>query len=900
MKTPENESPPSAPAPDAPSPGGVATPAAVEAMIARAERLDAAASPDSLPLAIEALEAARRIDRVDLISRAEHVLGLVRAAGGDAPAAARHFSDAAAGFEREPARRAESLRMLANVRGSLLGDANGALATLEHALAAASVAGSPLLRASVLGSLGMQLGRLGRLDEARAALESALAALESVDDPANVALQESNLGYLHVQCGRYAEALPHLERAVALAWRAGSRPVAINASGSLAIALAGVGRLADADSLAASLLAGLLPGDDRYVQLQLPLDLSRAKALAGDHAAARAALEKGLSAVVEAAMPALEIEYLEALAATAERVGDLPAALDYRKRLAVAERRRFDGEIASRVATIESVMRFEQQQRENRVLERARRDQEDRAARRTADLEEANRALAKSEQRFRDLTEMSSDWFWEQDEELRFVDFAHDHLARKDFDAHSFLGKRRWETGIEGVSEETWAEHRAALARHEAFRDLVFSRRNLKGEQRWYTVSGKPLFDETGRFTGYRGVGHDITERVRLEQALARKQRLEAMGQLAGGIAHEFNNIIGIVAGNARLLRESGGADADGLDRIESASRRAAALVEQILAFASGHSSVGEPVDLGAAVADAVGFLRTTLPAMLELRTRVAPGMHRVGSSTVAIHQVVVNLATNAADALRGRGVVDIELDRVAAPAPLVATAPGLARGPSVRLRVRDSGAGMDAATLARLFEPFFTTKPPGQGSGLGLAVVQRIVRDAGGAIDVESAPGRGTSVSVYLPLAEPAGAPVAPAAAAAPAGRGERVLYVDDDEALVYLVRRLLERYGYRVDGHQAPRAAVEALARDPGAYDALVTDLAMPGLSGLDLAARAVAIRPDLPVIVMSGYVRDADAVRAKAIGVRDICAKPTLVDDLVRALDRQLAGRIPAPAS
>ena len=889
------------------APGETASAGGAEAdrvarLIDEAARRGDASAPDALACAREACDAARATGRDDLIARAEHTLGSVCAATGDLAGGVHHLSSAAERSIGDPARRAESLRVLANVHGNLLGDLELGLVTLEHARAAADVAKSPTIRARVLGSQGTMLGRLGRHDEARVALEAALDALEAVDEPALIALQESNLGYLHVVCGRHAEAIAHLERAIALAARAGIRSESVNATGSLVIALAGAGRIAESDALASELVADLETGDDAYSRLQVPLDLARAKSIAGDAVRARELLESGLPPVAAAGLTALEVEYLEALDAAAETQGDLAAALAYRKRLLEAERRRFHGEIASRVATIEGVMRFDQQQRENRMLRDVRRDLEARVAERTAQLQSANDALRRSEQRFRDLTDLSSDWFWEQDAELRFVDFAHENLARRDFDARPLIGKRRWETGIEGVSDAAWEAHRAMLERREPFRDLLFRRRNLNGEMRWYTVSGKPVFDENGGFAGYRGIGHEVTARIELERRLVRRQRFEAMGELAGGIAHEFNNIVGIIAASVHLLRESRGADAESLERLDTAARRASSLVRQILAFAGGRMPERETIDVGAAVDDAVRFLRATLPARVSLNARADAGAHRAEASTVAIHQIVVNLVTNAAYAMSGQGVVEIDLERMPAGDPATAKFPALAGAPVVCLRVGDTGVGMTAETLARAFEPFFTTRPPGEGSGLGLAVVDTLVRDAGGAIDVESVPGRGTSVRVLLPAREVPAAPAAspsPDAGASP-GRGGRVLYVDDDEALVFLVRRLLERQGYRVDAHQDPLAALDALARDPGGYDALVTDLAMPSLSGFDVAERARAIRADLPIVVMSGYVREVDAERARELGIGDICVKPSLVDALVRTLDRRLGnGGAAAPS-
>lgn len=866
-------------------------------LIQASRRLRLADAPAACRLARRAVDLAVKLDRVDLLAEAEHELGSVYATAGDAGESVRLLESAAERFAHDSSRRSESLRVLADVRGNLLNQPDLALQALDRALAAAEAVGDHDAKARVQGSRGTLLGRLGRRDEARVALEQSIEAIRGSDDHAFLGTQYVSLGLLHIECERYAEALATLSEGIPHAERAGERRIALTGKSSMAIALAGLGRGDDALALIEEVGASCAASDDQPARLQHPLDVARVRRLLDDLAGARRVLEEGCSPVATAGFCMLEVEFLEMLAETTEAMGDIAAALRYRKALREADRRGFDGEIAKKIASLATEMRLGEQERENALLLETQNRLEARVAERTAQLSAANAALRESEERFRDLAELSSDWFWEQDASLRFTLMSSEGLAKARYDAQAMLGKTRWELGIEGLTEAEWAEHKATLARREPFHNLVFRRRNLHGEMGWFTVSGKPVFDADGKFKGYRGTGRDITRRVQLEQQLRQTQKLDAMGRLAGGVAHEFNNIIAVVAGNSKLLRSDALLSEEAsrhLDGIDMAVDRAAALVRQILAFSRGQRFEREPLALGPVVTEVAQFLRATLPAMIELRTTIEPGDHIVESSAIAIHQVLVNLGTNASHAMSGLGLLEIDLADVVADASMIEDVPALKPGRYVRITVRDNGVGMEPATVERIFEPFFTTKAPGHGTGLGLSVVHGIVHEHSGALAVTSAPGRGTTVDVYLPRIDRR----APSAQAEPRpvqrGSDERILFVDDDEALVFLARRLLERMGYRVEAFLDSQRALAALTEKPDGYDILVTDLAMPGMSGLDLAARALAIRPGLPIVIMSGYVREADSHRARQLGIGEICHKPSLVDVFANTIHARLSDR------
>jgi signal transduction histidine kinase/ActR/RegA family two-component response regulator len=420
---------------------------------------------------------------------------------------------------------------------------------------------------------------------------------------------------------------------------------------------------------------------------------------------------------------------------------------------------------------------------------------------------------------------------------------------------------------------------------------------------RWRSGHARPARLEDGSIL-WHGFITDITDRVvaeeeraRLEEQLSNAQKIEAIGTLAAGIAHDFNNIIGTISGNTALARQDVGPGhkaLESLDEIRKASQRARHLVQQILTFSRKQPQQLLNQSLRPLVEEAVHLLRSTLPAGVDLVASIADTRGRVLADSTQVQQLILNLCTNAWHALHERsGRIEVGLDEVALDEAAAHALPGLKPGPHLRVRVSDNGKGMDAATQKRIFEPFFTTKPVGQGTGLGLAAVHGIVNAHKGAIAVKSAPGRGATFLVYFPVA----ADSVETTEAAPAtfdmlrGKGQHVLYVDDDESLVFLVMRMLNRLGYRTSGFQDARLALDTVRANPGGFDLAVTDFNMPGLSGLDVALELARIRPDLPVVITSGYITDALRADANRAGVRALVDKPSTVDDLCEVIQQIL---------
>jgi PAS domain S-box-containing protein len=388
---------------------------------------------------------------------------------------------------------------------------------------------------------------------------------------------------------------------------------------------------------------------------------------------------------------------------------------------------------------------------------------------------------------------------------------------------------------------------------------------------------------------------HADAERARLEQRLRQAEKMEAVGRLAGGIAHDFNNILGGILGYAEMLvegAEPGSPQKRYAQNVLAAATRAAALVEQILWYSRSQRGKRVPVELDRIVAETLDLVRGSLAAGVRMETDLpAKPLFVVGDPT-QLHQIMMNLCTNALHAMGERGTLRVGLAPEEVLEERVFAHTTLHAGSYARLTVEDTGSGMEPATLKRLFEPFFTTKEVGKGTGLGLSLVYGIVTDSSGAIDVQSAPGRGSRFVIYLPRVD------APAAAGehdetpVPRGRGERVLVVDDEAALVALMSEVLKRLGYEPAAFSDGAAALAGFEAEPQRFDAVIADEVMPGLTGTDLARKLRQRRTDLPILLVSGYIGPMMTERALAAGVDQILKKPVQSRELAGALARMLS--------
>ena len=376
-------------------------------------------------------------------------------------------------------------------------------------------------------------------------------------------------------------------------------------------------------------------------------------------------------------------------------------------------------------------------------------------------------------------------------------------------------------------------------------------------------------------------------EREKLESRLQQAQKLEAIGTLAGGIAHDFNNILSAVLGYTEMaltdLPEHASARMD-MKQVLTAAHRAKDLVKQILVFSrQGETCARHAIAVAPIVKEVLKLLRATLPATIEFWQDVAEDSGTVMGDPTQFHQVLVNLCTNAAHAMReSGGILEVTLGRIELDALTAEEYENLRPGSFVKLTVRDTGHGMDSTTLARIFDPYFTTKAVGEGSGLGLAVIQGIVKRHEGAVFVRSEPGKGTIFEILLPRIE-AGRQHTVEEREPLAGGTERILFVDDEEPLVTLGKRMLVRLGYHVTTSMSSLEAIELFRSEPDGFDLVITDYTMPHMTGVDLAGEMLRIRPDIPILLSTGYSEMISEDTAKEIGIRAYVMKPLSLRDI-----------------
>ncbi|HSI08369.1 MAG TPA: PAS domain S-box protein [Rariglobus sp.] len=384
-------------------------------------------------------------------------------------------------------------------------------------------------------------------------------------------------------------------------------------------------------------------------------------------------------------------------------------------------------------------------------------------------------------------------------------------------------------------------------------------------------------------------------ERKQIEEQLRQTQKMEAIGTLAGGIAHDFNNILAAMNGYTEMARRRVAGDpvvTKYLDAVHQGGTRAVALVRQILAFSRQQEQRRQSIQLRHVVAEPLNLLRATIPSTVEFDVSLASDLPAVLADATQIHQIVMNLCTNAAHAMKDRpGRLGVRLETFDVDAHMAGATVGLNPGPYVRLSISDTGHGMDAATKARIFEPFFTTKKPGEGTGLGLSVVHGIMQSHGGIITVYSQPGEGTVFHLYFPITADAAQERGADVTAIPTGRGERILFVDDEMPLALLGQSMLEELGYVVEAKSNVVEALDLMRTNPGAFNLVITDLTMPGMQGTDFARQLLLLRPDLPIILTTGYTASLTEQRLREQGVRELLLKPHTLQSLGMAVHRAL---------
>jgi PAS domain S-box-containing protein len=456
------------------------------------------------------------------------------------------------------------------------------------------------------------------------------------------------------------------------------------------------------------------------------------------------------------------------------------------------------------------------------------------------------------------------------------------------------------------VHPEDWANVRAAIKAAQQTGDVDAEYRVIHRDSaiRWLQAKGRMLFDPEGKPTRVVGFMLDVTDRhiaaeelQRMERQLRQAQRLEALGTLAGGIAHDFNNLLGAILGYGEMaLRNvrAGSRLRRDIESIMIAGERGHALVERILAFS--RSGVGErvAVHVEKVARETLALFAAKLPRRVVIERRLHAGSAAVMGDPTQIHQVLMNLLTNAVQAMPSGGTLCVSLDRIHFQVPRVVTTGSITAREYVVMEVSDSGSGIPAEIFEKIFDPFFTTKEVGVGTGLGLSLVHGIVTGLGGAIDIATTVGKGSVFKVYLPLADDVAVPSKPRKRlerkTARTGRG-RVMVIDDEEALVRLATETLTESGYSAVGFTSSAKAIEAFLAHPEQFDVVITDESMPGASGSDLVRKMRALRPTLPILLVSGYLSAAVIERARKAGATEVLKKPLRARQLQIALERLL---------
>ncbi|MEW5742973.1 MAG: ATP-binding protein [Myxococcota bacterium] len=499
-------------------------------------------------------------------------------------------------------------------------------------------------------------------------------------------------------------------------------------------------------------------------------------------------------------------------------------------------------------------------------------------------------ALLQSERRFRDIFQFSNDCIILYRVALDGSVFCEDINAATEavtgLRRDEVIGRQAHEVLAQGSADKL-KERYAQCIRARA--PIIYEHSlELPTGVKWFNTAIVPLLDEQGRVQRLAAVARDVTQQReaetlqrQMEGRLAEAQKSEALGRVASHIAHDFNNLLTVVAAHAQRLADVPGRPAEVSQAILQATSRGRELAQQLLTFGRRGPVERRSLDVAPLVRETLKLLEPTAPKV-TFRAEVPMRPVRVLGDSGQLHQVLTNLGSNALQAMAGGGTLTVRLEVVDVDYAFAAAHPPLQAGRWARLSVVDTGQGMDEATRKRIFEPFFTRRADGQGTGLGLAVVQSIVSGHDGAVLVESAPGQGSAFHVYLPLLEEdVDRP----------GAGQHLMLVDDHPGMARVSARLLETLGYRTSVFDDPRDALEAFKATPSGYDAVLTDLSMPQMSGEEFTKSVRAVRPTVPVIVSSGLVGSLDSAELQRLGINAVLVKPWRLEEAVATLQRVL---------
>jgi PAS domain S-box-containing protein len=488
----------------------------------------------------------------------------------------------------------------------------------------------------------------------------------------------------------------------------------------------------------------------------------------------------------------------------------------------------------------------------------------------------AEQALRKSEEKYKNLVENIKEVIYTIDDSGIVTYISPAIKTILDYDSSEIIGR--------SFTEFIYSED--LLRQKERFERVLsgpigpdeYRLLSKSGEIRWAQTSSMPIL-EKNQTVGLQGVLSDITESKRLQSQLQQARKMESFGTLAGGIAHDFNNFLGIIIGNTELAMD----DVPkwnpaylNLEEILESSLRARDVVRQLLSFARRTQLEKKPVNIGKIMQESLKLLRSSIPTSIEIRQIIPKDIDTILANSTQLNQILINLSTNAHHAMPNGGILEVSLENVEHEKNRAAQHPDLNPGRYVNLKVSDTGHGISSMEIDRIFDPYFTTKQVGKGTGMGLSVVHGLIRGHEGAISVKSKYGQGTTFSILFPVIEKQTAIETEPIKELPTGN-EKILLVDDEKSILFTGRNLLERLGYQVETRQNPIEALDLFRVDPNQFDLMITDMTMPNMTGDKLVQEILKIRPDMPIILNTGFNEKIDEEKAKQIGIRQYIEKP-----------------------
>jgi PAS domain S-box-containing protein len=515
---------------------------------------------------------------------------------------------------------------------------------------------------------------------------------------------------------------------------------------------------------------------------------------------------------------------------------------------------------------------------------------------------QAEEALRESESKFRNLFDLSPQAIALTNVQSgKLVDVNNKFCELTQYSKEEVLGLNTTEVGF-----YSQADRKRFLKELETSREVNGLEMDFKAKDN--SVLHALMFARMIRIAGVSfilTIFHNVTEQKRLEAQLQHAHKMESIGTLAGGIAHDFNNILGIIMGNAELaldrVPEENPARLN-LKEIKTASSRAKDVVRQLLSFARKTKLEKKPINIAPIIQESLRLLRASIPTIIDIRQNIAKDVDTISADPTQINQILINLCTNAYHAMTDGGIVEVTLKDVEIDEDTTVKHPHLNPGRYVNLTVSDTGRGMPPEQIDRIFDPYFTTKEVGKGVGMGLALVHGIVMNHNGAILVDSELEKGTTFNIFFPITEREPVSEKPIDEDLPTGK-ERILFVDDEKAMVFVGRDRLKLLGYQVEAKTSPVEALELFRTNPDGFDMVITDMAMPQMTGDHLVQEILKIRPELPTIICTGFSEKINEEKAKQIGIRQYIEKPINWSDLARFVrkvldnskEEQITGRV-----